>query len=244
MLPVFIVDELPDKGELFVSGDEAHHAINVTRIKVNEIIALTDGKGRRVSVEVTSITKRSFSAKVLRVQDFPASQIWLTVMQALTKGDRARETIELLTEAGVDEIIPWSANRSIGQFKDEQDSLDKWRSWAKESTKQSRRAWFPKISTLQNGISASEVLSGFDLTLLFHESDGGKLSDLLSKAQIDKQLTRVLLIIGPEGGISDEEVASFLERGALSVAMGLPIFRSAHAGAAALAAVQTGLGIW
>ena len=244
MLPVFIVDELPDKGELFVSGDEAHHAISVTRIKVNEIIALTDGKGRRVSVEVTSITKRSFSAKVLTVQDFPASQIWLTVMQALTKGDRARETIELLTEAGVDEIIPWSANRSIGQFKDEQDSLDKWRSWARESTKQSRRAWFPKISTLQNGINASEVLSGFDLTLLFHESDGGKLSDLLSKAQIEKQLTRVLLIIGPEGGISDEEVAAFLERGALSVAMGLPIFRLAHAGAAALAAVQTGLGIW
>ena len=244
MLPVFIVDELPDKGELFVSGDEAHHAINVTRIKVNEIIALTDGKGRKVSVEVTSITKKSFSAKVLTVQDFPTSKIWLTVMQALTKGDRARETIELLTEAGVDEIIPWSANRSIGQFKDEQDSLDKWQSWARESTKQSRRAWFPKISTLQSGVSASEVLLDFDLTLLFHESDGGKLSDLLAKAQSEKNLNKVLLIIGPEGGISDEEAAAFLERGALAVAMGLPIFRSAHAGAAALAAVQTGLGIW
>jgi 16S rRNA (uracil1498-N3)-methyltransferase len=165
-------------------------------------------------------------------------------MQALTKGDRARETIELLTEAGVDEIIPWSASRSIGQFKDEQDSLHKWRSWARESTKQSRRAWFPKISTLQSGVSATEVLLDFDLTLLFHESDGGKLSDLLAKAQSEKSLNKVLLIIGPEGGISDEEAAAFLERGALSVAMGLPIFRSAHAGAAALAAVQTGLGIW
>jgi 16S rRNA (uracil1498-N3)-methyltransferase len=244
MLPVFIVDELPDKGEIFVSGDEAHHAINVTRIKVNEIIALTDGKGRRVSVEVTSIAKKSFSAKILTVEDFPVSRIWLTVMQALTKGDRARETIELLTEAGVDEIIPWSANRSIGQFKDEQDSLDKWRTWARESTKQSRRAWFPKISNLKSGVGASEMLVDFDLTLLFHESDGGKLSDLLSKAQGEKNPSRVLLIIGPEGGISDEEAGAFLAHGARPVAMGLPIFRSAHAGAAALAAVQTGLGIW
>lgn len=244
MLPVFIVEELAEKGELFVSGDEAHHAISVTRIKVNEIIALTNGKGRKVSAEVTSITKKSFSAKILSVQDFPVSKVWLTVMQALTKGDRARETVELLTEAGVDEIIPWSADRSIGNFKDEKESLEKWRLWARQATKQSRRSWFPQISPMKSGASASEVLNYYDLALLFHESDGGKLSDQLSKASSQKELSKVLLIIGPEGGISEEEVSAFLDKAALLVAMGLPIFRSAHAGAAALAAVQTGLGIW
>lgn len=209
-------------------------------MKLGEHLALTDGRGARAEVEVIELTKKSLTARILLREDFPDSEVELTVLQALTKGDRARETVELLTEAGVNQILPWSAARSIGQWKDESEAQEKWQLWAREATKQSRRSWIPSVAKLHSLNDAIESFSHFDLVLLFHEGSKEKLSMLLNTLQPKK----VLIIIGPEGGITQEESESFIAAGAKTVSMGRPIFRAAHAGAAALAAVQTGLGIW
>ena len=240
MLPVFLIESLPDSGEVVLDGDEAHHAISVSRVKLGEHLALTDGRGARAEVEVIEVTKKSLTARIVLREDIPNSEIQLTVLQALTKGDRARETVELLTEAGVNQILPWSAARSIGQWKDESEAQEKWQLWAREATKQSRRSWVPSVAKLHSLNDAIESFSHFDLVLLFHEGSTEKLSMLLNTQQPKK----VLIIIGPEGGITQEESESFIAAGAKIVSMGRPIFRAAHAGAAALAAVQTGLGIW
>jgi len=209
-------------------------------VKSGEHLALTDGRGARVEVEVIEVSKKSLTARIILREDIPDSEIQLNVLQALTKGDRARETVELLTEAGVNQILPWSAARSIGQWKDEREAQEKWQLWAREATKQSRRSWIPSVARLHSLNDAIETLSHFDLVLLFHEGSTEKLSTLLNTQQPKK----VLIIIGPEGGITQEESESFITAGAKIVSMGRPIFRAAHAGAAALAAVQTGLGIW
>ena len=244
MLPLFIVETLPESGEVHITGDEARHAISAVRIKANELIALTDGCGAKATAKVLEVERKSLLVQIVDRQFKEKSEIKLSVLQALTKGDRARETIELLTETGVDQIFPWAAQRSIGQWKDDHDSQSKWQMWAREATKQSRRSWFPQVATLQTLSDITERFSDFDLVLLFHESDGAKLSSTLNSKLSEKTVRSALIIIGPEGGITDEEVNSFLAAGALSVNMGEPIFRSAHAGAAALAAVQTALGIW
>jgi 16S rRNA (uracil1498-N3)-methyltransferase len=240
MLPVFLIESLPNGGEVIIDGDEAHHAISVSRVKSGERLALTDGRGARAEVEVLEVGKKSLTARILLREDVPDSEIQLNVLQALTKGDRARETVELLTEAGVNQILPWSAARSIGQWKDQSEAQEKWQLWAREATKQSRRCWIPSVTKLHSLGDAIESFSHFDLVLLFHEGSTEKLSMLLDP----QQPTKVLIISGPEGGITQDESERFIAAGAKIVSMGRPIFRAAHAGAAALAAVQTGLGIW
>lgn len=240
MLPLFIVEKLPSSGEVEITGDEARHAISAVRIKVNELISLSDGRGAKATAEVLEVDRKSLRAKIVDHKFKEPSAIKLSVLQALTKGDRARETVELLTEAGVDQIFPWAAKRSIGQWKDDHDSHSKWQTWAREATKQSRRSWIPEVATVQTQDSIRDRFAEFDLVLLFHESESVKLSSILR----EKNVQSVLIIIGPEGGIAEEEVSFFCAAGAISVSMGEPVFRSAHAGAAALAAVQTALGIW
>lgn len=240
MLPLFIVENIPDRGDLVIEGEEAHHAGSVSRIKVGERIAVTNGIGRRAEVEVLDINKRNISCRVIDVIDEARPKTILTVIQALTKGDRARETIELLTEGGADIIIPWSASRSIGQWKEDKDSLSKWRSWSREATKQSRRSWIPQVLDLHSTSQIRERIEDSEFTLLLHEAGSMKLSKVVS----GKPPREVNMIIGPEGGISDDEAALFEKAGAQSVVLGKPVFRSAHAGVAALAAVQSGFGIW
>ncbi|MFM8898173.1 MAG: 16S rRNA (uracil(1498)-N(3))-methyltransferase [Actinomycetota bacterium] len=238
MLSVFIVDEIPQSGEIFITGDEAHHAVSVVRISVGDEVMVTDGRGKTAHVKVSSTEKKSLRGAILTTEVIDPSATRITVVQALTKGDRARETIELLTEAGVDVIVPWSSQRSIGQWKD--DAQSKWESWAREATKQSRRAWIPEISSVHSTSMIVDLIKANECSLVFHESSDRKLSQIL-KGKVYKG---VLIVIGPEGGLADAEIDAFVASGATVVGLGKPVFRSAHAGAAALAAVQTALGIW
>ena len=240
MLPLFIVENLPNSGPLEIVGDEAKHAISALRIKAGELISLTDGAGKRAQAQVVQVANKSLIVDINYFEFEAEPKIHLTVVQALTKGDRARETVELLTEAGVDQIIPWSAARSIGQWRDSAEGLDKWRTWARESTKQSRRSRIPKVSPLVNAAQLTEQIKSYDLSLMFHESANSKLSQVLD----GKSPQNLLIVIGPEGGLTDEECLQFVSAGAHPVVMGKPVFRSAHAGAAALSAVQACLKVW
>lgn len=242
MLPLFIVASVPPSGYLEIVGDEAQHAISSLRIKKDEQIHLTDGAGSRGLATISEVGKKSLRVEIIEFTQEAKNDIELIVVQALTKGDRAKETIELLTQAGVSKIIPWAAQRSVGQWKT--DTGDKWKMWAKEATKQSRRIWLPEILEIHSTEKVCDQIKSAGLSLVFEESASQKLSAVLEKAMKDSSPTSVLIVIGPEGGISEQEAESFLESGAQSVLMGRPIFRSAHAGIAALAAIQTGLKIW
>lgn len=240
MLPLFIVAEIPSSGEVTITGDEARHAISSLRIKSGEHVSITDGAGRKAEVEVIEVAKKHLIVKIHKLTVTQTPSCRLVVVQALTKGDRAHETIELLTEGGASEIIPWRAARSIGSWRDDGSSLEKWQNWAREATKQSRRSWIPKISNLSTTNEIVERIKGSNLALMFHESGSEPISAALSQNVYEE----VLLLIGPEGGISDEEAGTFTQAGARSVLLGEPVLRSAHAGLAALAAVQTGMRIW
>jgi 16S rRNA (uracil1498-N3)-methyltransferase len=158
----------------------------------------------------------------------------ITVVQALPKGDRSKEAIELLTEAGVDRIVPWAASRSIGK------GTDKFAITAREASKQSRRFRIPQVSELATTAQICEAIKISDLAIAFHESATHKLSDQISSHNVQ----HLLIIIGPEGGLTDEELAAFEGAGAKVALMGRPILRSAHAGIAAVSAVSALLKVW
>jgi 16S rRNA (uracil1498-N3)-methyltransferase len=238
MRTLFFVDDLPTTvGQVYrFDNEDALHAIRVLRTGPGEIFWLSDGKGTFSTVKALEVAKKSMQCEVIESQFQEPLEIEYTVIQALPKGDRLKECAQLLTEAGADRIVFWSSARSIGKADKTLDKLDVT---VREASKQARRFRIPEII---GPLTTSQVIDEIDRTdvaVLFHESATSKLSAITAPAA-----KKVLIIIGPEGGITDEELDAFTASGAKIALMGRPIFRSAHAGIAGLAAVQTLLKSW
>lgn len=234
MLTLFFVPDRPTQvgAKYSFNSEDANHAIKVLRIEVGEVFRISDGAGGWANVQVEEVTKRSLEVIVLEVGKQEPLEIKFTVVQALPKSDRAKEAVELLTEAGADVIVPWLANRSISRTE----VISKFATTAREASKQSRRLFIPELHETVKEKGVIELIKKADLALVFHESAEVKLSEIISPATKAKN---VLIIIGPEGGITDQELASFAQAGAHVAGLGRPILRSAHAGLAALSAVNS-----
>jgi 16S rRNA (uracil1498-N3)-methyltransferase len=236
MFTLFFVEDLPTTvgGSYEFANDDANHAIRVLRMQVGDEFMLSDGNGSWSQVVATEVKKKSMQVRV-KDSGFQAPlATTITVVQALPKGDRAKEAIELLTEAGVDRIVPWASARSIGK------GSEKFAITAREASKQSRRFRIPEVTDVATTAQICEAFKLSDLAIVFHESATAKLSDQVSSHNVE----HLLIIIGPEGGLTDEEIAAFTEAGAKVALMGRPILRSAHAGIAAVSAVSALLKVW
>jgi 16S rRNA (uracil1498-N3)-methyltransferase len=234
MLTLFFVPDLPTQvgASYSFNSEDANHAIKVLRIEVDEIFRVSDGNGGWANVKVKEVTKRSLETTVLEVGRQEPLEIKFTVVQALPKSDRAKEAVELLTEAGADIIVPWLANRSISRTE----VISKFATTAREASKQSRRLFIPQLHETVKEKGVVELIKDADLALVFHESAQVKLSEIITP---QTKANNVLIVIGPEGGITEEELATFAAAGAHVAGLGRPILRSAHAGLAALSAVNS-----
>jgi len=234
MLTLFFVPDLPTQvgASYSFNSEDANHAIKVLRIEVGEIFRVSDGNGGWANVQVTEVTKRSLETTVLEVGRQEPLEIQFTVVQALPKSDRAKEAVELLTEAGADVIVPWLANRSISRTE----VISKFATTAREASKQSRRLFITQLHETVKEKGVIEMIKSADLALVFHESAQVKLSEIITP---QTKVKNVLVVIGPEGGITEEELAAFAAAGAHVAGLGRPILRSAHAGLAALSAINS-----
>jgi 16S rRNA (uracil1498-N3)-methyltransferase len=236
MLTLFFVEDLPTQiGQIYeFDNEDAQHAVRVLRMSAGEIFMLADGTGSWSQVKAFAVKKKSIEVEVMMSGFQEALPTTITVVQALPKSDRSKEAIELLTEAGVDRIVPWAAARSIGK------GSDKFAVTAREASKQSRRLRIPEVTDVATTEQICEAIKLSDLALVFHESAAVKLSDCVSSHNV----AHLLIIIGPEGGITQSELDAFTSAGAKVALMGRPILRSAHAGIAAVAAVSALLKVW
>ena len=239
MRTLFFVEDLPTTvGQRYTfNNEDALHAIRVLRTGPGEIFWLSDGKGTFSTVKALEVEKKSMQVEVLESQFQEPLDIEYTVIQALPKGDRLKQCAALLTEAGADRIVFWNSARSIGKSEDK--TFDKLDVTIREASKQARRFRIPEIVGPLTTAQVIDEIARTDLAVLFHESAISKLSAISPPA-----VKRALIIIGPEGGITDEELDAFTSSGAIIALMGRPIFRSAHAGIAGLAALQTLLKSW
>jgi 16S rRNA (uracil1498-N3)-methyltransferase len=239
MLSLFFVADLPTTvGSIYeFEGDDAGHAIRVLRTQIGESLALSNGQGAWSVVEVIAITKRSMTVRVSSSGYEEALPVEFTVAQALTKGDRIKESIELNTAGGADVILLWAAARSIG--KASPDLMQKLATTAREASKQTRRNRIPFVMGVLDAKKIATEIANYDLAIVLHESAVDKLSEVVSAG-----VKKVLVIIGPEGGLTDEELELFASAGAKVAHMGRPVFRSAHAGMAALSGLNAALKIW
>jgi 16S rRNA (uracil1498-N3)-methyltransferase len=235
MLTLFFVEDLPTSvGSIYeFNNDDALHAIRVLRAQIEDVYALSDGKGAWSTVRVRNVSKKSMSVEVIDSGFQEALDTYFTVVQAIPKGDRVKESVEMLTEGGVDRIVMWASARSIGK------GSDKLQTTAREASKQSRRYRIPTVSGAVTTSDVVDEIAKADLAIVFHESAVRKVSGIVKSGA-----KKVLVIIGPEGGLTDEEVDTFAAAGAHIALMGRPILRSAHAGLAALSAINASLEVW
>ncbi|MFM6840938.1 MAG: 16S rRNA (uracil(1498)-N(3))-methyltransferase [Candidatus Planktophila sp.] len=238
MLTLFFVEDLPTTvgARYEFESEDAHHAIKVLRIAAGEIFNLSDGKGAWSRVSVENVNKKSMTVTVLETGFEDSLVQHFTIVQAIPKGDRIKESIEMCTEGGADRIVMWKAARSIGRADEK---IEKLQHTAREASKQSRRFRIPDVAGVATTEDIIDEIAKVDLALVFHESATMTISQVVVPGA-----TKVAIIIGPEGGLTDEEVTTFAAAGAKVVLMGRPILRSAHAGLAALAAVNTALSVW
>lgn len=242
-LPVFWAPDLEaaSGAEVELDGAEGRHAVVVRRIRVGERVVLTDGAGTRALTEVTATDKTGLRARVIEVSATERPRPELVVVQAIAKGDRAERAVEMLVEIGVDRIVPWAASRSVAVWRGDRaaKSLEKWRSTAREAAKQSRRTWFPVVAEQATTAEAAALVGEADLGLVLHEEAGESLASLAVRGT-----GRLVLVVGPEGGIAPEELDAFAAAGAHLVRMGETVLRTSTAGVAAVAAVLSRTERW
>ncbi|MFM6850256.1 MAG: 16S rRNA (uracil(1498)-N(3))-methyltransferase [Terrabacter sp.] len=220
---------------LLLDGDEGRHAAAVVRLRVGERYFVADGAGRRVLLEATDVDRSSVRGTVLDVTDEPAPSPRFVLVQALAKGDRDEQAVEAATELGVDEVVPWQAERSVVVWRGERaaKSLAKWAAVVTRATKQSRRARMPLTSPAVGLATLVARVRESALTLVLHEDAAEPLASVELPADGD-----VLLVVGPEGGITQREVEALQAAGARAVRLGSTILRASSAGPAALAVLS------
>ena len=236
-LPFHLVPDLASArvgDSLTIEGDEAHHAVAVRRLRVGEQVALTDGSGTLVVAEITATGKRllTVTATSVDTSDQPGPEI--VVVQALPKGDRGELAVEVLTEIGAGRIVPWAASRSVAVWKGEraEKSLAKWRATAREAAKQARRTWHPQVDPLATTAQVADLVAEADLAIVLHEASSSPFAAL----EVPRS-GRIVIVVGPEGGVSDDEVAAFTAAGAHAVRLGSEVLRTSTAGVVAAAAL-------
>ncbi len=233
-LPLFYVDALPAVGGIAtVSGDEGFHAATVRRIRPGERLMLGDGAGELACCEVEDEDRASLRARVLERSTVPLPSPAVTVAQALPKAERSELAVELATEAGADAFVAWQAARCVARWDAAraEKGLRRWRSVTRSAARQSRRAHIPSVTgPVSTGDLVRRVAD--DTVLVLHESA----AEVLSEKHV-AQADSILIVVGPEGGITDGELDALTSAGAVPVRLGQAILRTSTAAAVALGAL-------
>ncbi|OFT58596.1 16S rRNA (uracil(1498)-N(3))-methyltransferase [Corynebacterium sp. HMSC05H05] len=224
-LPYFLSDD-PAAGTL--TGAEAKHA-HVKRIQPGERIMLVDGQGSTALTRVTSVGAGRVDGVVEKQEFVPQPTPRVTVVQAVPKGERAELAVDLAVQAGADAIVPWISHRTIARWPANKQAkqVEKWRAQALSSAKQARRAWVPEVREPVTTNQLSELLHDAGNALVLHEDA----TDSIRDVEFGED---VWLIVGPEGGIGDDELEIL---GARPVKLGPEVLRTASAAFAGLCAI-------
>jgi 16S rRNA (uracil1498-N3)-methyltransferase len=237
-LPVFLAPTVPATGTTVLDGEEARHAATVRRLRPGEHLVLSDGAGTMARCLVETVQPGRDAHLTLTVEQSwteepPALRV--LVAQALAKGDRGELAVELATEAGADAVIPWRATRSVAKWDDTGrggKALARWRTTARAAAKQARRAHIPDIPEPVGTPELAGLIATTSLTIVLESDTPHRLTDLTLPDTGD-----ILLIVGPEGGITDAELHTLREAGAHPARLGTTVLRTSTAAAVALGAL-------
>ena len=239
--PLFRAESVPAVGGIVVlDGPEGRHAGSALRVRPGETVRVGDGRGVVADCVVTDSASGRVEAEVVARDEAARPTPAVTIVQALPKSERSELAVELATEAGADRIIPWQADRCVSRWTGPkvEKGRTKWTNAARAAAKQSRRAWEPEIGDLLDSTAlatlvAEEAAAGTRV-LILHEDGAAGFADTVTAGPVAE---RILLVVGPEGGVSDAEIDALAGAGAHAVVLGPEVLRTSTAAAVALGAL-------
>jgi 16S rRNA (uracil1498-N3)-methyltransferase len=240
--PVFVLDRaLLAEDRVVLDGAEGRHAATVRRLSPGEHVVLTDGHGLRADCRVVEAGPDRLELVVDARTETPEPAPRLVVVQALPKGDRGELAAATMTEVGVDVIVPWAAARCVTRWSGQRGdkALTKWRTTVREAAKQSRRSRFPEVTELASTESVAALLASAAMPVVLHEDAAAARSAADVPTDGD-----VVVVVGPEGGISPDELEAFTGAGATAYRLGPNVLRTSTAGPAALAVLLARTARW
>jgi 16S rRNA (uracil1498-N3)-methyltransferase len=225
-----------------LSGPEGRHAVAVKRLQVGERLDLGDGAGTVLHAEVDALRGRdALVARVLGRATHAAPQPRIVVVQALPKGERGETAVETMTEVGVDVIVPWQAERCVARWTGDRAERGraKWVTAARAAGKQARRAWLPEVAPLARTADVAALVAGSACAIVLHEEADLPLHGIALPGAGD-----VVLVVGPEGGVSPDELDRLCAAGAHLGRLGPTVLRTSTAGTVAAAVVLAATPRW
>ena len=240
--PVFLADRADLGGDVIVlAGPEGRHAATVRRIRPGERADVTDGQGLLAECVVTAAGAGRVELRVQARRAVPVPDPRIAVVQAIAKGERAELAVETMTEVGVDVIVPWQAERCVARWPADRAAraLERWRSAAREAAKQARRARVPQVTAAAATAEVAAQAAAAACAVVLEPGAAQPLSRLPAPVRGD-----IVLIVGPEGGISPAELDAFTAVGAIPARLGDSVLRTSTAGAAAAAVLMAATGRW
>ena len=266
--PVFLADGADLAADLIVlTGAEGRHAATVRRIRPGERADVTNGQGLLAECVVVAAGAGQVELRVQARREVPVPDPLITVVQAIPKGERAELAVETMTEVGVDVIVPWQAERCVARWPADRapKALGRWRSAAREAAKQARRARVPEVTGLASSADVVARISAAGFAIVLEPDASVALSQLALARPSGSRPSgsrpgvpgreklsppplpvswNIVLIVGPEGGISPDELTAFADAGAASARLGESVLRTSTAGAVAAAVLMTATGRW
>ena len=241
MVPLFFADGAAGLGgdEIVLSGAEGRHAAVVRRLRPGERVDVGDGAGLIAECVVADgRDKAGLRLAVKSRRRVPRPEPAITVIQAIPKGDRGELAVEEMTEVGVDRIVPWAAERSVPVWRDDRGAA-RWRATAREAAKQSRRAWIPEVTGPLTAAGAAGLIQLAALAVLLDPDAASPLTAVVPPASGD-----LVVVVGPEGGITEQESAAFRAAGAMACRLGPTVLRASTAGAVCAALLLSRTARW
>ena len=234
-----IPSQIVDDDAITITGDLFHHITHVLRLKKGARILLVDANGREFVGKISQVGGQqiTFTTEETLVAPPVETGLNITLFQGLPKGDRLESILQKCTELGIAEIVPFVAARSVARVQagSINKKLERWRRIVLEAARQSNRTTVPEISFAGN---LTEVLQQAEhpvKLLLWEEEKAGTLKKLLAGTPPPE---RIAVLVGPEGGLTDEEVLSAVNCGFISVSLGRRIVRTETAGPTILSILQ------
>ncbi|WP_053957573.1 16S rRNA (uracil(1498)-N(3))-methyltransferase [Inediibacterium massiliense] len=243
----FFIDEnniLENEKMILNDTEDVKHILKVLRLNEKDQIEVCDGKNNDYIGEIISLSPKEIELKIIeKRQSLTEANIEVTLFQGIPKGSKMELIIQKCTELGIFSIVPVLTNRTVVQLKDqksEEKKVERWQKISNEAAKQCKRGMIPKI---QNPILFEEVLKKlyeYDLCIVPYEKEEEMgLKEVFKK---NKDVKKIAIFIGPEGGFEEEEIHKLKEESCISISLGKRILRTETAGFVTLSICMYELG--
>lgn len=236
----FVTPDAVQDGIVQFDAEQARHMGKVLRLSAGEQVTVSTGDGTAYLVELEQFSKETVIGRILeQMEHLQETTIEVVLYQGMPKGDKLELIIQKCTELGVSRIIPVETSRSVVHLDSNkaEKKLERWKKIAQEASQQSKRIQVPTVGPYYHWKPFLQQLEQEPgLTIVFWEDEQTQSLKALLRNQQEKP-QRINLIVGPEGGLSEEEIEALRALGAVSASLGKRILRTETAGMAGISMI-------